>query len=159
MKLEKKKCAENKEKLSDFCEEMMDLIDNKKTSRKYREVYIPKVIPAKEESEKPATNRRKLRKAKRKENGRVINRQDGPAEVESSVADRIPDDGVNDVDVAAGSNNVINGPSNRGTGGKDRGTGGKDGSSDEKEMINALRTCGSCAKVEPIRKAFKKCQK
>lgn len=128
--------AAKKERMNDMMEEFMDIIDNKKTSKKYRHLYMPKVVNTdvgEDVEMKGATEEGK--DFEKKPNGK---RTGVNAEIESAHVDRIPDEsekGIQDV--------------------------GKDISSDEKENLQAgnLRLCGNCEKVEPARKTFKKCQR
>lgn len=138
--------AEKKERMNDMMEEFMDIIDNKKTSKKYRHLYMPKFENTVEGGALDV--RGGTEEGKDLEKKPDVKRKGVNAEVESAHVDRIPDEsdkGIQDVGMNAAK---VCGDI-------------KDISSDEKEnlQVGNLRLCGNCERVEPARKAFKKCQR
>lgn len=153
-----------RERLNDIAEQLMDVIDNKKTSKKYRMNYMPKGEKV-EESKKldetkkssPETKENECISGNKKQskNGEARKSKGVNPEVERAEEDKLADE-TNEVKVVNGidkAESIEDGTEVNGD--------VKDVSSDERESILAgkLRTCGGCEKIEPSRKAFKKCQK
>ncbi|XP_053377754.1 calponin homology domain-containing protein DDB_G0272472-like isoform X2 [Mercenaria mercenaria] len=160
---ERRRQEERKEKLNDIAEQLMDVLDNKNTSRRYRENFMPKV-EKEEENDKKCAKGEACNFCKPKENGTKAENgkaspkksKKGNAEVERADEDKLADE-ANDVKDDSGSDRAGSKEKN----GVEVNGDVKDVSSDERESMQAgkLRKCGNCDKIEPARKAFKKCQK